>query len=94
MTDNTSGTAPQERQPKNESELRKQLRGRQVLVGVPVGDSTELVRTSVDEAVRLWRLAQEKGSPRRVHLDDDDLELIDLAVLDFSDRPRTRAEQT
>ena len=30
------------RQPTNESELRKQLRGRRVLVCVPVGDSTEL----------------------------------------------------
>ena len=39
-----------ERQPTNESELRKQLRKqlrwRRVLVGVPVGDTTELAQTA------------------------------------------------
>ena len=57
-----------ERQPTNESELRKQLRGRRVLVCVPVGDATELVETTIEEAVWLWLLAQERDSPKRVHL--------------------------
>ena len=81
-----------ERQPTNESEFRKQLQGRRVLVCVPVGDATELVETTIEEAVWLWLLAQERDSPSRVHLDDDDLETLDFAVLDFRCLPATDAE--
>ena len=81
-----------ERQPTDESELRRQLRGRRVLVCVPVGDATELVETTIGEAVWLWLLAQERDSPSRVHLDDDDLETLDFAVLDFRGQPAASAE--
>ena len=83
----------QRRQPTTERELRRQLWGRRIHVAVPVGGTSELVRVSLDEAVRLWCLAHERGIPVRVHLDDDDLETIDLAVLDFSDRPSPEADQ-
>lgn len=82
-----------DRQPTNERELRRQLWGRRIHVAVPVGGTSEPVRVSFDEAVRLWCLAHERGSPVRIHLDDDDLETIDLAVLDFSDPPATGAER-
>ena len=84
----------QERQPTNERELRKQLWGRRIHVTVPVGGTAELVRVPLDEAVRLWRLARERDSLVRVHLDADDLETIDLAVLDFSEQPATSREPT
>ena len=77
----------QERVPENVTELRRLLRHRRVYVAVPMGSTTALVHTTVEEAVRLWRLAGVALSPRWVLLDDDDLGLIDLAVLDFSARP-------
>lgn len=85
---------PQEHQPTTERELRRQLWGRRIHLTVPVGGTVELVRISLDEAVRLWCLASERRSPVRVHLKDDDLKAIDLVVLDFSDRPASGTEQS
>ena len=74
------------RQPTNVTELRRHLRRRRVHVALPMGSTTALVHTTVEEAVRLWRFAGVALSPRRVLLDTDDRLLIDLAVLDFSGR--------
>lgn len=82
----------QKQQPTSESELRRALRGRRVYVAVPMGNTTALVPMTVNEASRLWCLAGVVNSPRQVHLDDDDLELIDLAVLNFSGTPTAGAE--
>ena len=75
-----------ERLPANVSELRRELRGRRVHVAVPVGATTALAHITVEEAVRLWRLAGEANSPRRLLAGNDDRLLIDLAVVDFSGR--------
>ena len=75
-----------ERYPKNVTELRRHLRRRRAHVAVPMGSTTALAEITVQEAVRLWRLAGEALSPRRVLLDIDDRLSIVLAVLDFSDQ--------
>ena len=81
------------RQPTSEYELRRELRGRHVYVAVPIGSTTELLPTTANEAVRLWNLAGDADGPRRVHLDNDDLELIDLAVLHFNEAGAGQADE-
>ena len=71
--------------PKNVTELRKQLRHRRVHVAVPMGSTTALAEITVEEAVRLWRLAGAVLGPRRVYLNTDDHLQRDLAVLAFKD---------
>ena len=53
-------------------------------MAVPAGTTTALAHITVEEAVRLWRLAGAANSPRRLLLGYDDLLLRTFAVVDFS----------